>query len=81
MDANQCRAARGLLHWTQEQLSEAAQVGIATIRKFENDNVEPRRATIAALQRALENAGVAFIGENGGGSGVRMKEPRGRSKE
>jgi hypothetical protein len=33
-------------------------------------------ATMAAIQRALEAAGVEFIAENGGGAGVRLRKPR-----
>jgi hypothetical protein len=33
-------------------------------------------STLAALRRALEDARIEFIPENGGGSGVRLKKPR-----
>jgi hypothetical protein len=33
-----------------------------------------------AVRRALEAAGVEFINENGGGAGVRFREPR-RNRE
>jgi hypothetical protein len=33
-------------------------------------------ANEAAIRTALETAGVEFIGENGGGSGVRLKSRR-----
>jgi hypothetical protein len=36
---------------------------------------DPRRATLLVIRRALENAGVAFIDENGGGPGVRLRKP------
>jgi len=32
------------------------------------------------LIAALENAGVEFIAENGGGPGVRLKKPKRKSK-
>jgi len=32
-------------------------------------------ANEAALRQALENAGVEFIDENGGGAGVRLRKP------
>jgi transcriptional regulator with XRE-family HTH domain len=69
----QCRAARALLEWTQNQLAEAARVGVVTIRQFESSDTEPRRATIDVIKRALEAAGVEFIDENGGGPGVRLR--------
>nr|WP_045368316.1 helix-turn-helix domain-containing protein [Methyloceanibacter caenitepidi] len=70
---SQCRAARGLLDWTQVQLANAAGVGVVTIRQFEGGGADPRQATITVIRLALEKAGVTFIGENGGGPGVRFR--------
>lgn len=70
MISTQCRAARALLDWTQEKLAEAAGVGNATIRNFESDLSVPQTATIEALQRAFELAGVEFT--NGGEPGVKF---------
>lgn len=69
----QCRAARALLDWSQQQLATAAQVGVVTVRQFEGGAVHPRPATLAVVQRAFEAAGVAFIAANGGGPGVRLQ--------
>ena len=69
---SQCRAARGLLDWTQQELADAARIGVATIRLFEGDAAESRYATLAVLRRTFELAGVEFIDENGGGPGVRL---------
>ena len=63
----QCRAARGLLDWSQQDLAEKAAVGIVTVRQLEAGAHEPRRATLDVIRRALESAGVEFIDENGGG--------------
>ncbi|MEM6847601.1 MAG: helix-turn-helix domain-containing protein [Pseudomonadota bacterium] len=71
--ASQSRAARALLSWSQSELSEAAGVGVVTVRQFEK-GAESRRATIEAIRRALEDAGVEFIEENGGGPGVRLRK-------
>jgi transcriptional regulator with XRE-family HTH domain len=76
MTPAQCRAARGLLDWTQDKLCEAAQVSGPTVRDFENGKATPRRASLAAIQRALEDAGVEFIADNGGGPGVRLRKAR-----
>src|SRR5437660_1060728 len=73
MTPAQCRAARGLLDWTQQRLADAAGVGIVTVRQFESDNTDPRRATVEVIARALDTAGVEFIEQNGGGPGVRLK--------
>jgi hypothetical protein len=49
-------------------------VSVVTVRNFENEKSVPQRATLDVMQRALEKAGVEFIAENGGGSGVRLKK-------
>jgi transcriptional regulator with XRE-family HTH domain len=71
----QCRAARGLLDWSQQALAERAAVGIVTIRQLEAGSHEPRRATLFVVRQAFEAAGVEFIDENGGGPGVRLRKP------
>lgn len=73
INSAQCRAARALLDWSQQQLADAARVGNATIRNFEAGRSEPQRATLDVLRRAFEDAGVVFIPENGGGPGVRLR--------
>jgi transcriptional regulator with XRE-family HTH domain len=75
MNSAQCRAARGLLAWSQQKLADAAGVGIVTVHQFEAGTSEPRRATLQVIRHAFEAAGVEFIEENGGGSGVRFREP------
>jgi transcriptional regulator with XRE-family HTH domain len=70
----QCRAARGLLGWTQQTLSERAGVGTVAVNQFENELSQPRRATLEVVRRAFEAAGIEFIEENGGGPGVRMRK-------
>jgi transcriptional regulator with XRE-family HTH domain len=76
LTASQCRAARSLLDWTQQELADAARIGVATIRQFEGGATEPRHATLAVLKQALELAGIEFIDENGTGEGVRFRKPR-----
>jgi transcriptional regulator with XRE-family HTH domain len=66
--------ARGALNWTVDSLARAANVGEATIRRFEQERAVPIPATVAAIQRALEAAGVEFIEQNGGGAGVRLRK-------
>lgn len=65
-----CRAARALLEWSQTELAERASVGKSTVVGFEKGwhQTEPENA--AAMQRALEAAGVEFT--NGDGPGVRL---------
>ncbi|WP_080986728.1 helix-turn-helix domain-containing protein [Acetobacter pasteurianus] len=69
----QCRAARALLNWSQNQLEEAARVAKKTIADFEREARTPYPRTLSAIRTALETAGVEFIEENGGGAGVRLR--------
>lgn len=69
------RAARALLRWTAEDLARKSKVGLSTIKRTEAAE-GPMRLTAAnakALQHTLEEGGIEFIGENGGGVGVRLK--------
>jgi predicted transcriptional regulator len=72
----QCRAARGLIDYSQMELAERAGVGIVTIRQLEAGVHAPRRSTLDVVRRALEAAGVEFIAENGGGPGVRLRKAK-----
>ena len=74
MSPGQCRAARGLLGWTQRELSNRARVGLVTICHFETAAHVPRLATLDAITRAFELAGIVFIHENGGGPGLRLRQ-------
>jgi transcriptional regulator with XRE-family HTH domain len=78
MNSQQSRAARGLLKWSQRELAEACGVGLSTVADFENDKREPWSDNLAAMQRALEEAGVIF--ENDGkyvGVKLKIKRPIG----
>ena len=71
----QCRAARGLLDWNQQELARRARVGVVTVHQLESGVSQPRSATIEVIRRAFESAGVEFIDENGsGGPGVRLRK-------
>ena len=64
----QIRAARALLRWSAEDLARASAVGLTTIRRAEltDPQTSLTAATDLAIRRALEEAGVEFIVENGG---------------
>ena len=72
----QIRAARALLKWTANDLAEAAAVGVNTVRRAEvaEEELAMTTANNMAVRQALENAGVEFIDENGGGPGVRLRK-------
>jgi transcriptional regulator with XRE-family HTH domain len=70
----QCRAARGLLTWSQLDLAQKARVGVVTVHQLESGISQPRQATLDVIRRAFEAAGVEFIDENGGGPGVRLRK-------
>jgi hypothetical protein len=77
ISAAQLRAARALLRWSALDLAKASKVGVATIRRVEviDGEITVTPANEAALRNALEQAGVEFIDENGGGAGVRLAKP------
>ncbi len=72
----QCRAARALLDWTQDELAARADVSRGTIRGFESGQHALQRSTAAAVCRALEAGGVRLMEADGaGGPGVRLVGP------
>lgn len=73
---SQIRAARGLLNWTQQDLSDRSMLSLTTIKRMESLGTgRSSAANVHAVRAALEAAGVQFIAENGGGAGVRMAKP------
>jgi transcriptional regulator with XRE-family HTH domain len=79
MTPEQIRAARAILKWSARELAEKVGLALTTIQRMENDGGVEGTLTrnINAVQKALEEAGIEFIPENGGGVGVRLKKPRG----
>jgi transcriptional regulator with XRE-family HTH domain len=75
INAAQCRAARGLIGWSQQELAKNAGIGTVAVHQLESGTSQPRRATLDVIRRAFEKAGVVFIDENGGGAGVRLRKP------
>ena len=77
----QIKAARALLGWSQEDLAEAADISVPTIKRLEASDgpLGGRSETGEKIQKALQAAGVEFIDENGGGAGVRLRKPSGPS--
>jgi transcriptional regulator with XRE-family HTH domain len=74
MTPAQCRAARALLDWTQPELASTAAIGLSTVVDFERVRRIVSNEAMAAIQRALEAAGVIFTPENGDGPGVKLRK-------
>ena len=74
ISSEQCRAARGLLGWSQADLSKASKTATKTIADFERGAREPYARTLDDIRGAFERAGVEFIPENGGGPGLRLRK-------
>lgn len=77
MTAEQLRAARALVRWSQTTAAERASVSLETVKRLERMTGPLTRVhveTLQAIQGALEQAGVEFIDENGGGPGVRLRK-------
>jgi transcriptional regulator with XRE-family HTH domain len=64
-----------MLGWTREELAEQSKVSAAALADFEAEKRTPYDRTLADIRRAFEAAGIEFISENGGGPGVRLREP------
>ena len=60
----QCRAARALLDWSQQDLAKAAHLGLSTIRDFEKGRRVPTHNNLRGIKLALEEEGVEIGAEN-----------------
>lgn len=79
--AAQCRAARALLNWSQEDLAAKCSVSRASIADFENNQRWPAFHNLNAIADCLNQAGIQFIRETSKleygftiGAGVAFKE-------
>jgi transcriptional regulator with XRE-family HTH domain len=81
LTAAQLRAARALLGIDQQRLAALSGVSVPTIQRMEasQGNVRGVIDTLIKVVEALNAAGVELLGDNarsdGGGRGVRFKEP------
>jgi transcriptional regulator with XRE-family HTH domain len=74
MNAIQCKLARIAIGWGVRELAKAAHVSTQTISRLEKGE-QLRPTTVSDIKRVLEEAGIEFIPANGGGVGVRFKNP------
>lgn len=63
MNGEQIRAARALLGWTAADLAQKAGLPYVTVQRLDaaKGTVKGRYETVAAIRRAIEDAGVAFL--------------------
>jgi len=73
LEPSQSRAARGLLDWSQTRLARESNLSESTIRDFEKGRRVPSVNNLAAIKRALQDAGVELL--NQGNPGVRLRKP------
>src|SRR5688572_30561525 len=57
---SQCRAARGLLNWSQPDLAKRSDVHVQTICAFENETGTPTARTQKKLLQAFQKLGINF---------------------
>ena len=71
----QIRAARAMLDWSREQLSDNSSVGLSALMRLESAEGVPSGniKTFEAVQKAFEKAGIEFLGSPEEGAGVRWK--------
>ena len=73
---SQIRAAKALLDWSGDDLAKKAGVSLSSIRRVEAADDVPKNVsvnTMLNIQKALEQAGVEFIGTPDHQPGVRLK--------
>ena len=74
--SGQIKAARALLGMTATKLAELSGVAYTTIVRLESSSGVPsgQVKTLDAVQKALEKAGIEFIGTPDDRPGVRLKK-------
>ena len=82
MTPDQVKVARALLGWSLDRLAARSGTSVPMVTAFEQtgrvvfSNGRSRALpvdAVAAVRTALEQAGVEFIEQNGGGPGVRLR--------
>ena len=68
----QCRGARAMLNWSQDELSKKAHVARATIADFEREVRKPIANNLLAIKKTLEKGGIEFISDQKNGEGIKI---------
>lgn len=61
----QIRGARGILNWSQHDLSERTGISATSIGSIENGQSIPRENTLNAIRKAFEDSGIEFMPNQG----------------
>jgi DNA-binding XRE family transcriptional regulator len=61
----QCRAARGLVDWTRDELARAAKVSPETVKNIEHGVFRPQEETAQKIIKTFETEGVEFTEDEG----------------
>lgn len=73
----QIRAARALLHWTQEMLAESSLVALTSLKRLESEReLGVHESTRDQVRRALESAGAVFIDSAQGRGVIVLNKPQ-----
>ena len=72
----QVRDARNLLGWTVRGLAALSGIDPKHLDAFEREKRRLSVLDLSVIQTALARAGVEFIAQNGGGPGVRLRDPK-----
>ena len=75
ISSSQIKAARSLLSWSMQKLSEKADVSLITIKRYEAAGGIPegKVAQLMKIKIALEAAGIEFLGDPIESPGVRLR--------
>ena len=71
----QLRAARAILRWSIEDLSQKTGIGTTTLKRFESGDgvANGHLRNFETIKGVLEKAGIEFLGSPDEGAGVRWK--------
>lgn len=61
----QCRGARGILGWTQQDLADASGLSKTAINNFEKGHSDIKAESLRAIRMAFESADIEFLDRDG----------------
>ena len=70
MTPEQARAARAWLGWSQTELARRAGVSLSTVQDFERGRRTPIANNLAAMRRAVQEAGLRLVFDRNGAAGI-----------